>query len=174
LVTKPYENKANPQDPKNRTFFTLPIRYEFKNRDTRVEAETILRDICKIDCTTPYPTILRFYIKKVIDHFRILYPNDYIRVSVDAPSLSLRVSRRVKNDGWYVHNDPIKLPQQALDIYARFVPDDLPLPDLPVIRRDSVSSNQPGPMEADSGGDNAGDASDAGGGNVGGDKAENG
>jgi hypothetical protein len=57
-VTRPYENKKNPQDPKNKSFFTLPVRYEFKDKETRLEAETILRDTCKIDCTTPYPAKL--------------------------------------------------------------------------------------------------------------------
>jgi hypothetical protein len=138
-VTKPYENKRNPKDPRSRTFFTIPVQYEFKDRDVRVEAETILRETCKIDCTTPYPTILRHCIKKVIDHFRAEYPGDYIRVTVVADKLALKVSRRVKGDGWYVHDDLIRLPNQVLDIYARFVPEDLVMPRLPIRRRVSES-----------------------------------
>jgi hypothetical protein len=136
-VTKPYENKANPQDPRNKTFFTLPVRYEFKDRETRVEAETILRDTCKIDCTTPYPTILRHCIKEVIRHFRSEYLDDYIRVTVDAAKMSLKVCRRVKGDGWYVHDDLIRLPEQVLDIHARYVPEDLVMPELPVRSREA-------------------------------------
>jgi hypothetical protein len=143
-VTKPYENKANDKDPRNRTFFTMPIRYEFKDKDTRLEAETILRDTCKIDCATPYPVILRACIKQTIDHFRSAYPNDYIKVSVDTQSVTLKVSRKVKGDGWYDHNEPIKLPPQVLDTKARFVPKNFILDDLPVLRRTSRHSHSSG------------------------------
>jgi hypothetical protein len=130
--TKAYENKLNPQDPKNRTFFTMPIRYEFRNRDIKAEAESILRDTCKIDCTTPYPTILRHCIRQVIDHMRKEFPGDYIRVTVDSDNMALKVARKKKGDGWYTLDDDIKLPNEVLDIHARKVPDGFVLNNLPV------------------------------------------
>jgi hypothetical protein len=133
-VTKPYANKNNDQDPKNRTFFTIPVRYEFKDRDTRIEAETILRDTCKVDLATPYPTILRSCIKQTVDHFRQAYENDFIKVNVDTENLSLKVSRKVKGRGWFDHNDSIKLPNEVLDIRARFVPKDFRMPNLPALK----------------------------------------
>jgi hypothetical protein len=140
-VTKPYENRANPQDPKNKTFFTMPIKYEFKDKETRVEVETILRDTCKIDCTTPYPANLRSCMKQVVDHFRADYPEDYIKVAVDTQNLTLRVSRRVKGDGWYNHKEPIPLPELALDIRSRFAPKELVMKNLPT-RRSSRSRSR--------------------------------
>jgi hypothetical protein len=130
-VTRPFENKSNPQDPKNKTFFTMPVRYEFKDKETRLEAETILRDTCKIDCTTPYPANLRSCIRQTIDHFRRDYPEDYIKVAVDTQDLTLRVSRKVKGDGWYNHKEPIPIPELALDVRARFPHKDLVMRDLP-------------------------------------------
>jgi hypothetical protein len=141
-VTRPYENKTNPQDPNNKTFFTMPIRYEFKDKDTRIEAETILRDTCNVDCATPYPVILRSCIKQVIDHFRKTYPNDYIKVQVDTNNLTLKVARKVKGSGWFDHKDPIKLPNQVLDIRARFVPKDFVLTNLPDFDSLSQSSEE--------------------------------
>jgi hypothetical protein len=132
-VTKAFENKKNPQDPRNRTFFTMPIKYEFKDRDTRIEAESILRDTCKIDCATPYPVILRQCIKQVVDHFRAEYPNDYVKVYVDTEKLVLNVARKVKGRGWFDHSDPIPLPPEVLDIRARFAPKDFKLNGLPVL-----------------------------------------
>jgi hypothetical protein len=137
-VTRPYENKSNSQDPKNKTFFTMPVRYEFKDKETRLEAETILRDTCKIDCTTPYPANLRSCIRQVVDHFRKDYPEDYIKVSVDTENLTLKVSRKVKGDGWYNNKEPIPIPERALDIRARFAHPDLVMKNLP--RRSSRSS----------------------------------
>jgi hypothetical protein len=138
-VTKPYENKNNTQDPKNRTFFTMPVRYEFKDKDTRIEAETILRDTCKVDMATPYPTILRSCIKQTIDHFRAEYPNDFVKVHVDTQKLALQVSRKVKGRGWFDHNEPIPLPPEVLDIRARFTPKDFRLNGLPSFRKNSNS-----------------------------------
>jgi hypothetical protein len=143
-VTKPYVNNANPADPRNRTFFTLPVRYEFRDRDTKIEAETILRDTCKVDCTTPYPTILRHYIKQVIDHMKVQYPEQFIKVTVDTANLLLRVTRRHKTKGWYSLDEPIKLPEEVLDIHARKVPDGLPALILPV-RKESSSETPPAP-----------------------------
>jgi hypothetical protein len=140
-VTKPYENKANPQDANNKMFFTMPIRYEFKDRETRIEVESILRNTCKVDCATPYPIILRHCIRQVVDHFRKDYPNDFIKVTVDSHNLTLNVARKVKGDGWYTHKEPIALPPQVLDIRARFVPKGLNLTGLPTRRRSSRSSS---------------------------------
>jgi hypothetical protein len=139
-VTKPFENKKNPQDLLNRTFFTMPIKYEFKDRDTRIEAETILRDTCKVDCATPYPVILRQCIKQVVDHFRAEYPNDYIKVFVDSQKLALKVSRKVKGRGWFDHHDPIQLPPEVLDIRARFAPKDFKLNGLPAFNQPILMS----------------------------------
>jgi hypothetical protein len=139
-VTRPYENKMNKNDPKNRTFFTLPVRYEFKDRDTRVEAETILRETCKVECTTPYPTILRHCIKKVVEHFREEFPGDYIRTTVDPVKLKLKVTRKVRGHGWYQCDDPISLPKEVLDIKARAIPDDFVMPPLPIRRRKPSST----------------------------------
>jgi hypothetical protein len=129
-VTKPYVNPRNPADPKNRTFFTLPVRYDFKDRNTRWEAETILRDTCKAECSTPYPTILRHCIRQVVNHVRKDFPRDFIKVTVDSENVALNVSRR-GDDGWYTYNDPIPLPREVLDVHARYVPDNLVLRNLP-------------------------------------------
>jgi hypothetical protein len=140
-VTRPYENKMNPQDPKNKSFFTMPVRYEFKDKETRLEAETILRDTCKIDCTTPYPANLRSCIRQTIEHYRKDYPEDYIKVTVDTQDLVLRVSRKVKGDGWYNSKDPIPLPELALDIRSRFPHKDCIMKNLPT-RRGSRNSDR--------------------------------
>jgi hypothetical protein len=121
----------------------MPIRYEFKDKETRVEVETILRDTCKVECATPYPLILRQCIRQVIDHFRKDYPNDYIKVMVDSQNMALKVSRKVKGDGWYTHTEPIPLPPQVLDIRARFVPKGFKLVNLPTRRRSSRGSESP-------------------------------
>ena len=51
--TKPFRNSKLPEDPKNGTYFTIPVRYEFKDKEQRFSAESVLRDTCKVECTTP-------------------------------------------------------------------------------------------------------------------------
>ena len=133
--TKVFRNSLKSDDPRNGTFFTVPVRYEFKDKDQKLAAEAVLRERCKAECTTPYPTIVRHCIKKVIEHVRIDYPEDYIKVQVDPSKFCLRVSRRSKTDGWFKFDDPVPLPEEAYNIAARTVPEDLVIPNLPVRTR---------------------------------------
>jgi hypothetical protein len=130
-VTKPYVNWKNDKDPANRTFFTIPVRYEFKDKDTKAEAETILRETCKVECTTPYPVRIRHCIKQAIDHLRKDYPEDYIRVNVDMDRVALKISRKNKVNGWFHWDEPVKLPEEVLDIYSRIIPDHMIVRNLP-------------------------------------------
>jgi hypothetical protein len=64
--------------------------------------------------------------------------------------LSLKVSRKVKGEGWYEHNSPIPLPEAVLDIRARFVPKSFKLSGLPELRKPSIPtqpSEEEGGME---------------------------
>jgi hypothetical protein len=46
-TTKPYHN---PADPDHGKFYTVPVKYDFKDRDTRSKVEKILRARCGISC----------------------------------------------------------------------------------------------------------------------------
>jgi hypothetical protein len=59
-------------------FCTVPVRYQFKDRDQKTFAEKTLRDICKVKCSTPYPAIVRECINRSLTMLerhilRILY-----------------------------------------------------------------------------------------------------
>ncbi len=75
-------------------FCTVPVRYQFKDREQKTFAEKTLRDICKVKCSTPYPAIVRECIKHVVAHVREVHPKDFVRVSVITKDFSLKVSRR--------------------------------------------------------------------------------
>ena len=128
-ATKTY---TNPRDKESGAFCTLPVKYEFKDKDTKIRAETILRSRCKVSCTTPYPVILRDCIKKVIDHVKTNFPGEYVRVNVDAGNLSLSVARRANKDTeWTYCKEDVRLPKEVLNVSARSVPKDLPPMNLP-------------------------------------------
>jgi hypothetical protein len=50
--TKTYRH---PSDPNSCLYCTVPVKYEFENKDDKIRAETVLRDLCDIQCATPYP-----------------------------------------------------------------------------------------------------------------------
>jgi hypothetical protein len=121
-VTKPYNNRADPDHGK---FYTVPVKYEFKDRDTRANAEQILRARCGASCSTPYPPLLRECIRQTNAHYHALLPGCQVRVSVDISSLSLRISKRVSKDsGWELLENSIPIPEAAYNTSIRFPPKD--------------------------------------------------
>jgi hypothetical protein len=108
-------------------FCTVPVKYQFKDRDQKAYAEKTLREVCKVKCTTPYPAIVRECIKQVVDHVRKSHPDDYVRVNVVAKEFSLKVSRRPpgKDCPWVDYPDLLRLPDQAMDVATRKVPQGL-------------------------------------------------
>ena len=128
-TTKTY---TNPKDKESGSFCTIPVKCEFKDKDTRIRAEAALRSRCKVSCTTPYPIILRECIKKVIDHVKADFPGEYVRVNVLADKLCLSVARRANKDTeWTYCREDICLPKEVLNVSSRTVPKDLVIPNLP-------------------------------------------
>jgi hypothetical protein len=119
-VTKTYRN---PKDDTSGSFCTIPVRYDFKDRETRIQAESILRSSCKINCATPYPAILRECIKQTGEFFRGFYNTSYVRVNVSLDKMSLRVLYKADKDSdWVSHDLLIPIPTAALDIGSRRAP----------------------------------------------------
>ncbi len=80
--TKQYKGKeGDKEDDNTPTFCTVPVKYQFKDREQRVFAEKQLREVCKVKCATSYPVVVRECIKQVIDHVRKYYPDDYVKVT---------------------------------------------------------------------------------------------
>jgi hypothetical protein len=126
--TKQYKGKEKDKDDKDNpasTFCTVPVRYQFKDREQRVFAEKQLRDLCKVKCSTPYPAVVRECIKQVVDHTRESFPDDYIRVSVMVKDFALKLQRRPKGKDlpWTTYPDLLKLPNEALEVSLKKVPE---------------------------------------------------
>jgi len=141
--TKQYKGKekdGKDKDDKDNTptFCTVPVRYQFKDREQRVFAEKQLRDLCKVKCSTPYPAVVRECIKQVVDHVRESFPDDYIRVSVMVKDFALKVQRRPKGKDlpWITNPDLLKLPNEALDVSLKKAPEGLKMFYLPSFDND--------------------------------------
>ena len=124
--TKTYRN---PKDTENSgAFCTIPVRYDFKNRDTRARVEKVLREKCRIQCSTPYPAVLRECIKQAADAVKQKYPGSIVRVNVDTNHCTLKLAKKAPGDNdfkfWDNH---IPIPDIALDVSLKKVPENFKL-----------------------------------------------
>jgi hypothetical protein len=128
-TTKTYNN---PRDSLSGAFCTVPVKYEFKDKETRSQAEFILRKTCNVNCSTPYPTILRECIWRTVENVKNSYPDCQVKVLVDIAGHCLKVARRESKDrGWIYATQDIPIPSEALDVRSKKIPDSLKL-ELPV------------------------------------------
>jgi hypothetical protein len=124
--TKTY---VNSRDAKSGSYCTIPVLYEFSDKETRFEAENYLRTKCGAHCSTPYPPILRECIKQVVDAVKADFPNNQVKVIVDANNFCLRAAVRepVEGEGaknrWQYANNAIPLPELALNVDAKKAPE---------------------------------------------------
>jgi hypothetical protein len=153
--TKSY---SNDKDELSGAYCTAPVKYEFKDRETKFAAEKILKTTCGINCSTPYPTLVRECIKQIVQEVKSVYPDNFVRVTVDTSQMLFKVARRPPKDtpdnGWKYGKVGIPIPESALDINCRRVPKGfkLEIPDIDspakVNRSNSTSSSGSSVMEA--------------------------
>jgi hypothetical protein len=129
-TTKTYRS---PNDPNSGLYCTVPVRYEFESKDDRVRAEKILRDKCGVSCTTPYPVLVRECIKQIVSNLKPNFNNHAFRVNIDCQNLSFKVATKEKCNKdevreWVPYGKGIPIPEAALDVSIRRVPENFKLP----------------------------------------------
>ena len=97
--TKTYRNKSDTAN--SGAFCTLPVRYDFKDRNIRSAVETTLRNRCDVKCSTPYPLILRECMRQTVEKVKKEFPGAAVRVNVDAHNFCLKVSKKMPSDTQY-------------------------------------------------------------------------
>lgn len=148
--TKTYRNPSDPT--KSGSFCTVPVKYDFKDRNTRISVEQMLREKCKVNCSVPYPPILRACIKSVIDSGKKAIPNHFVRVSVDTNKMVLKLSWREPNSReWQLHPLGIPIPEIALDVKSRTIPDEITLDNLPTPFQPQITVTGSGGHNGDAG-----------------------
>jgi hypothetical protein len=98
-TSKKFYNKRNPNDVRNDTFCTLPVRFEFRDRETRIQAEKTLRKVCHVSCATPYPKRLRTMLDTLLTEGKKKYPNSFIKTKVSVDDLTIEAHAKV-GDKW--------------------------------------------------------------------------
>jgi hypothetical protein len=113
-TTKKFQNDKNPNDTRNGKMCTMPVRFEFKDRDTRIQAETNLRKVCGVSCSVPYPKRLRTILNNLVSEGKKIMPNTFIRTRVNVDSLTVDVHART-GEGWKDLNMRTKIPLNICD-----------------------------------------------------------
>jgi hypothetical protein len=136
-TTKTYRH---PRDKKSGLFCTVPVKYEFRDRDTRMRAETVLRSSCGIQCATPYPVMVKECIRQIVQRVKRQNPGNFVKVTVDTRDLTFKVARKPPDDdpdpGWKYRIGDIPIPEIVMDTSIRRVPRDFVLP-IPVREDDT-------------------------------------
>jgi len=115
----------NPKDKKSGSYCTVPVRYDFSDRDMRIRAEKILRERCDVNCTTPYPLVVRECMKRTAAATKAVYPDHNVRINVDAHNFCLRIGIRAANEKvFHWIPKPVQLPALALDTDLKKLPRD--------------------------------------------------
>jgi hypothetical protein len=116
-ASKKFYNKKNPNDVRNDTFCTIPVRFEFKDKETRFQAEKTLRKVCKVSCAIPYPKKLRTMLDTLLTEGKKQYPNSYIRTKVSVDDLTIEAHAKV-GDNWIDLGMKTAIPHNICDIIS--------------------------------------------------------
>jgi hypothetical protein len=116
-TSKKFYNKKNPNDARNDTFCTIPVRFEFKDKETRFQAEKTLRKVCKVSCAIPYPKKLRSMMDCMLSEGKKKYPNSYIRTKVNVDDLTIEAHAKV-GDNWIDLGLKTNIPHDICDLVS--------------------------------------------------------
>jgi hypothetical protein len=156
--TKTYRNE---RDPLSGLFCTAPVKYEFKDRETRISAERVLRARCGVNCNVPYPLMVRESIKQIVNMVKRDHPDNFIRVTVDTDNMVFNIARKppkgAPDTRWQYGYPNVPIPDCVMDTSVRRVPEGFKL-DLPFVNNSpprnrtcsGASSPVPVPMVTDS------------------------
>jgi hypothetical protein len=115
ITSKKFFNKKNVNDVRNDTFCTLPVRFEFPDKPTRIQAEKTLRKVCKVSCAVPYPKKLRSLLDTLVAEGKVKYPNSFIRTQVNVDQLTVEAHAKT-GEGWVDLGLKRDIPLNILDI----------------------------------------------------------
>jgi hypothetical protein len=112
--SKLFYNNRNASDTRNNNMYTIPVRMDFRDRESRFEAEVMLRKICKVNCSVPYPKKLRQMLNDLVKEGKRLQLDCFIRTKVNADKLTIDVHAKTSS-GWLDLGLNRSIPTNILD-----------------------------------------------------------
>jgi len=97
--TRRFHNNRDPTDARNNRMCTVPVRFDFKNKDQRIRAETAMKKICKVRTAVPYPKRMREALASLVIEGKTKAPGKFVMTKVDVENLT--ISAHVRGEtGW--------------------------------------------------------------------------
>jgi len=113
--SRTFHNNRDNKDPRNGKMCTMPVRMDFKDKDTRIQAEISLRKICQVSCSTPYPKKLRALLKTLVEEGKKIVPDKtFIRTRINVDKLNIEVHAKI-DKVWKDLQMSTKIPLDILD-----------------------------------------------------------
>jgi hypothetical protein len=111
--------KAN--DIRSNTFCTMPVKFKFEDRNSRIHFEKSMRDHCNFRAGISLPKPVRLEQAAFLSALKERYPQDAITVRPDIRSASLYALRKVGGEGAWV-GCPERLSLSPSIMLPNFVP----------------------------------------------------
>jgi hypothetical protein len=92
--SKPFSGK-NLGDMRNGKFCTMPIKFKFDDRDSRIHFETSVRKFCSLKAAMSLPKPIRIEQAAFQRAVKDRYPDEIVTVRVDTVRLELRAYRKL-------------------------------------------------------------------------------
>jgi len=92
-----FENRRDPNDKKNGTFCTMPVKMTFEDKSSRINFERVAKNTMKIRAVQSLPKPIRVEQQAFHKALKDRYKDDIVMVRPDLPSLALIAFR--KKDG---------------------------------------------------------------------------
>jgi hypothetical protein len=153
--TKPCKDPRNPS--KDASFYTIPVKLTFSNKQVSKHVNEILRQKYKVSTSIPYHRTLKQAITMAHEKVSKQNPGKQVLISLDAPKKALKPftrsppagGNRSANSTWVSAGNPIPLPFDALNPKLKEVSEDFSLPTSPTMVSSphqslSVSGSQSG------------------------------
>jgi hypothetical protein len=141
--SKPFVGRSQ-GDMRNNKFCTMPIKFKFDDRDSRIHFETTVRKYCNLKASMSLPKPIREEQAAFLKAVRPRYPDEIVTIRVDTVSMSLQAFRKADGEKkWRQCPESVALrPDTLLPGYKSRSNFDLPL---------AVQEAEPGAEQGESG-----------------------
>jgi hypothetical protein len=91
--SKMFHGKSE-EDMRNNTFATMPIKFRFEDRDSRIHFETTIRKHCALRASMSLPWQIRKEQAAFQRAVKTRYPDEIVTVRVDTSTMSLQAYKK--------------------------------------------------------------------------------
>jgi hypothetical protein len=138
-TTKLFYNNRNATDSRNNKMYTVPVRMDFKDRDTRFNAEIMLRKVCNVSCSVPYPRKMRALLGDIVKQGKQLQPDCFIKTKVNVENLTVEAHAKTAS-GWLDLGIKREIPLSIIDPSISVPEPELPSASVPDVESMQVAS----------------------------------